>query len=111
MLKLSPVMSWMFMVFQSSVVPVSPPQTMRHVAPSLKMSPGPGSLGVGTARATSAAARTVKAVNGANIALTNTIVREDRCWAGGGEVRLAEFGRLLVGLLLLKERRGRIKRM
>lgn len=48
MLKLSPVISWMFIVFHVPLESAS--QLMVHWEPSLKTAPGPGAVGLGSAR-------------------------------------------------------------
>jgi len=49
--RLLPDISSMAMFFQRVVESLSPSQVVWHVAPALKLSPGPGSLGVTSASA------------------------------------------------------------
>ena len=80
MLKLSPVMSSMFMVVQTPVVSAS--QAMWQVEPSLNTSPGPGVEGLGSAW-TAAAARTVARKMEDNIVMCGRGMTRRVCYATG----------------------------
>ena len=63
--KLLPVMSWMFITFHWPVVSGS--HSMWQVAPALYLSPGPGTVGFGSARTAAIAASRLVSKIGANI--------------------------------------------